>query len=90
MKSHIIFYKKYFHCRPTGWLYSLVRKRIVVRKSLTIFEGCHFPRFYISDLIEFSENRDKEFQFGPMLFNLVKLGTISPAAHLSLINLIKR
>ena len=41
---------------------------IVVRKNLTIFEGCHFPRYYIIDLIEFCENRDKEFQFGPMLF----------------------
>ena len=31
------------------------------KKHLTIFEGCHFPRFYIIDLIEFSENRDKDF-----------------------------
>ena len=41
---------------------------IVVRKILTIFEGCHFPQVYIIDLIEFSENWDKDFQFGPMLF----------------------
>ena len=41
---------------------------IVVRKDFTILEGCHFPWFYIIDLIEFSENRDKEFQFGPMFF----------------------
>ena len=54
---------------------------IVVRKNLTIFEGCHFPRFYIIDLIKFRENRDKEFQFGPILVNLVELGRISPAAH---------
>ena len=34
---------------------------IVAGKNLTIFEGCHFPRFYIMDLIEFCENQDKKF-----------------------------
>ena len=53
--------------RQGGFIVSYVRK-IVVRKNITIFEGCHFPRFYINDLTELPENRDKEFQFGPMLF----------------------
>ena len=47
---------------------------IVVSKNVTIFEGCHFPRFYTIDLIESSENRDKEFQFGPMLFQSCQAG----------------
>ena len=53
--------------RQGGFIVSYVRK-IVVRKNITILEGCHFPRFYINDLTELPENRDKEFQFGPMLF----------------------
>ena len=67
----IVLIWKIVNCpRKGGFIVSYVWE-IAVRKSLTIFEGCHFLRFYIIDLTEFSENRDKEFQFGSMIFSIV-------------------
>ena len=54
---------------------------IVVRKNLTNFEGCHFARFYILIWWSFPKIETKNFNSGPCFFKLVKLGTISPAAH---------
>ena len=54
---------------------------IVVRKNLTNFEGCHFARFYILIWWTFPKIKTKNFNSGPCFFKLVKLGTISPAAH---------
>ena len=46
--------------RQGGFIVRYVWEK-VVWKNLTIFEDSHFPRFYIIELIEFAENRDKEF-----------------------------
>ena len=54
---------------------------IVVRKNLTNFEGCHFARFYILIWWSFPKIETKNFNSGSCFFKLVKLGTISPAAH---------
>ena len=54
---------------------------IVVRKNLTNFEGCHFARFYILIWWSFLKIETKNFNSGPCFFKLVKLRTISPAAH---------
>ena len=54
---------------------------IVVRKHVTNFEGCHFARFYILIWWSFPKIETKSFNSGPCFFKLVKLGTISPAAH---------
>ena len=54
---------------------------IVARKNLTIFEGCHFARFYILIWWSFPRIGTKNFNSDPCFFKLVKLGTISPAAH---------
>ena len=43
---------------------------ILGRKNLTIFQVCHYSRFYMMISSEkFSENRDKECKLGPMYFN---------------------
>ena len=44
--------------RQGGLIVPYVRE-IAIRKNLTIFEGCHFPRFCIIHLTESPENRDK-------------------------------
>ena len=54
---------------------------IVVRKNLTNFEGCHFARFYILIWQSFPKIETNDFNSGSYFFKLVKLGTISPAAH---------
>ena len=54
---------------------------IVVRKNLTNFEGCHFARFYILIWWSFAKIETKNFNSGSCFLKLVKLGTISPAAH---------
>ena len=64
------------YCRPTGWLYSLVRMG-----NLTTFEGCHFSWFYILIWSSFRKIETENFNSDPCFFNLVKLGTISLAAH---------
>ena len=46
-----------------------------------MFKGCYFPRFYILIWLSFWEMETKNFNSDPCFFNLVKLGTISPAAH---------
>ena len=63
-----------------GFIVPYVRE-IVVRKNLTNFEGCHFARFYILIRWSFPKIETKNFNSGPCLFKLVKLGTIWPAAH---------
>ena len=54
---------------------------IVVRKYLTIFEGYHFARFYILIWWSFPKIETKNFNSGLCFSKLVKLGTISHAAH---------
>ena len=54
---------------------------IVVRKNLTICEGCHFAPFYILIWWSFLKIETKNLNLDPCFFKLVKLGTISPAAH---------
>ena len=47
-------------------------------KNLTIFEGYHFPQF---GLINFSINRDKEFQLGFMPFQFCQTGNDTTCVH---------
>ena len=54
---------------------------IVARKNLATFKGCHFARFYILIWWSFLKIETKNFNSDPCFFKLVKLGTISPAAH---------
>ena len=54
---------------------------IVVRKNLTNFEGYHLARFYIFVWWSSLKIETKNFNSGPNFFKLVKLGTISSAAH---------
>ena len=54
---------------------------IKVRKNLTILEGCLFPWFHILISSTFWETKKKNFNLDPCIFNLIKLGTIEPAAH---------
>ena len=54
---------------------------IVVKKNLTNFEGWHSARFYILIWWSFPKIETKNFNSGSCFFKLVKLGTISPAAH---------
>ena len=70
-----------FNCCPRRWLYSPVQMRYISKKNLTIFEGCHFPQFYILILSSFLKIETKNFNSDPCFFNLVTLETISPAAH---------
>ena len=53
----------------------------VVRKNLTIFEGCHFTRFYILIWQSFRKSRQRISTRTQAIFTLVKLGTISFAAY---------
>ena len=57
------------YCHLIGWLYRPVHMRNISFSKIATFLDFIY-------LIEFSENQDKEFQLGPMLFRLVKLGTI--------------
>ena len=55
---------------------------IVIIKNLTAFESCHFPQFYIILIrLSFLNIETKNFNSQPHFFNLVKLGTISPAVY---------
>ena len=54
---------------------------ISARKNVTIFEGCHFPRFDILIPTSFWKIETQNIKSDPCIFNLVKLGTISPAAY---------
>ena len=67
MDNRFFFCILYYCLRQSGFIVLYVWE-IVTRKNLTIFEGCHFSRFYIIDLVDFCENRDKKYQFGPILF----------------------
>ena len=44
---------------------------IIVRKSLTIFEGCNFPRFFILIWLSFQEIDTRNFKSDPWFFDLV-------------------
>ena len=66
--------------RQSGFIVPYVWK-IVVTKNLTNFEGCHFGRFYILIWLSFPKIETKNFNSGSCFCKLVKLGTISPAAH---------
>ena len=76
----VCLYKKFIATRQGGFIVLHVWE-IVVRKNLTIFEGCHFARFYILIWWSFPKIETKNFNSDPCFFKLVKLGTISPAAH---------
>ena len=52
-----------------------------VRLNLTIFKGYHFPRFYVLIWSNFRKIERKIFNSDPCFCSLLKLGTISPAAH---------
>ena len=67
------------YCRSSGWLYSPVRMRNSSQKKSHKFRRLPLCSILYFNLMEFSENRDKEFQLGLMPF--LKLGTLSPAAH---------
>ena len=54
--------------RPPGWLYSPVRMRNSSQKKSHKFRRLPFCSILYFNLIKFSENRDKEFQLGLMLF----------------------
>ena len=54
---------------------------IRVRKNLTIFKGCHFAQFHILIWWSFPEIETKNFNSDPCFLKLLKMGTISPAAH---------
>ena len=56
------------NCRPPGWLYSPVRIGNGSYKKSLKFRKLPLCSILYFDLMEFSENRDKEFQLGPMLF----------------------
>ena len=66
--------------RQDGFMFPYVWE-IKVRKNLRIFEGCHFPRFYILIWSSFRKIETKDLNSDPCFFNLVKLWSISPAAH---------
>ena len=66
--------------RQGGFMISYVWE-IVVRKNLTIFEGCHFARFYILIWWSFPKIETKNLNSDQCFFKIIKLGTISPAAH---------
>ena len=72
--------KRFISARQGSFIVSYVWE-IVVRKNLTNFEGCHFARFYILIWWSFPKIETKNFNSGSCFFKLVKLGTISPAAH---------
>ena len=57
-----------YYCRPSGWLYSPARMRNSSYKKSHKFRRLLLCSILYFDLMEFSENRDKEFQLGPMLF----------------------
>ena len=49
--------------------------------NLTNFEGCHFAGFYILISWSFPKIETKNFNSGSCFFKLIKLRTVSPAAH---------
>ena len=55
-------------CRSLGWLYTPVRMRNNSLKKSHKFRRLPLSSILYFDLVEFSENRDKEFQLGLMLF----------------------
>ena len=57
-----------FDCCPPGWLYSPVRMGNSSPKKSHKFQSLPPCSILYFDLVEFSENQDKEFQLRPMLF----------------------
>ena len=86
IKMHVLFaltkniYKLIIAARQGGFIFPYVWE-IVVRKDLTNLEGCQFARFYNLIWWSFPKIEIKNFNWDPFFFNLVKLGTISPAEH---------
>ena len=70
-----------FYCCPPGCFIVPHKWEIVVRKNLTIFEGCYFAGFYILIWWSFPKIEAKNFNSGSCFFKLAKLGMISPATH---------
>ena len=56
------------YCRLPGWLYSPVGMRNSSKRTSHKFRRLPLCSVLYFDLMEFSENGDKEFQLGPMLF----------------------
>ena len=57
-----------FNCRPPGWLYRPLRMRNSSWKKSDKFRRLPLWSILSFDLVEFSEDQDKEFQLEPMLF----------------------
>ena len=55
-------------CRPPGWLFIPIRMRNSSQKKSHKFRRLLLGSILYFDFVEFSENRDKEFQLGSMLF----------------------
>ena len=87
IKMHVLFaltkniYKLIIAARQGSFIVPYVWE-IVVRKDLTNLEGCQFARFYNLIWWSFPKIEIKNFNWDPFFFNLVKLGTISPAEQL--------
>ena len=56
-------------------------RKIEVRKYLTNFEGCLFPRFDMVISSSFRKIETKIFNSDTCIVNLIKLGTIESVAH---------
>ena len=67
-------YQEFYYCRPLGWLYSPVIWEIEIRNNLPIFDGFYISSILYTDFLNFSENRDKEFQLGSRLFQFCMAG----------------
>ena len=72
--------QKFIAARQGSFIVPYVWK-IVVRKNLTNFGGCHWAQFHILIWWIFSKIETRNFNSGSCFFKLVKLGTISPAAY---------
>ena len=70
--------------RPTGWLYSPVRMRNSqqLKKISQFSKVATFLDFILLIRLSFPKIETNNFNSDPCFFNLVKLGTTSPAAHL--------
>ena len=78
----VLFLKKIwlFYCHLTGWLYSPVRMRNTSWKKSHNFRRLLLSLVWLMWLC-FRKIETKVFNSNSIFFNLVKLGTISPAAH---------
>ena len=68
------------NCRQGDFIVLYVWE-ILVRKNVTIFEGCRFSRFSIFIWLSFRKIETKNFNSDPSFFNSFKIGTISFSAH---------